>query len=169
MDIKAKVEEGLRNYKKNKCRIESTLRRIEVYEELLKSGEDIELFIGESKELGMPRSNTNSISSIVELRILSQEDQRETLKQWIKDDKSRIYPLQIEKEQIDGALNSLTEREKYIVECKNFEDMFWREIEISFNDKYRQQNIISEEGLRKIYKASMNTIILLLSPYYARF
>lgn len=169
MDIKSKVEKGLNNYRRNKCKIETSLKRIEVYEKLLKSGDNINLFIGEDKELGMPRGNTNNIISIVELEILSQEEQRQILKQWIKDDKSRIYPLQIEKEQIDAALGALTERERFIIECKYFEEMFWRDIERNFNEKYGARTYITESGLKKMFYESRDIIIKLLEEYYIKF
>ena len=80
----------------------------------------------------------------------------DTLKVWIKEDLSRIYPLQIEKEQIDGALNTLTKQQKYIIECKYFENMIWRDIEKNLNDKFRQMDFILNDN-NNILKYTVKT------------
>lgn len=98
----------------------------------------------------MPRGSGGSSS--VEIAVEDKEKAIELLREWIKDDKSRIYPYQIEKEQIDAAMGALNRQQKLIIECTYFEDMFWREIEIPFNNRFRGQNYITYEGLKKINK-----------------
>lgn len=87
----------------------------------------------------------------------------------LNDDKSRIYPYQIEKEQIDAALGALTKQQRFIIECKYFEDMFWRDIEINFNEKFRGQNYITVEGIRKMNRQAIELLAMILEPYYSRF
>lgn len=169
MNIKDRVEKGLAEYKENESIIETTLERIEVYQELLDSNKEVNLFTGHNKELGMPRSSGVGDISIVELKVMDKEKQRDILRQWIKDDKSRIYPLQIEREQISMALEALTDKERYIVDCKYFKEMFWREIEHAFNDKFTQQNMITESGLKQMFYESRSKLIRILKPYYQRF
>ena len=167
MDIKI-IEAGLKDYKRKKSVIETTLLRIETFEEAIKDPDSFrQVFLGSSRELGMPRGTGGGSS--VEIAVEDKEKAIELLREWIKDDKSRIYPYQIEKEQIDAAMGALNRQQKFIIECKYFEDMFWREIEIPFNDRFRGQSYITYEGLKKINKESLNTLAGTLEPYYTRF
>lgn len=169
MSIK-QVEEALLDYKRKKSVVETTLERIKVFERAINNPEEHEgLFLGPSKEPGMPKGSGYSGTSAVEHEVLSNEEQTEVLKQWIKDDKSRIYPYEVEIKQIEGALKSLTHEERYIVECKYFEKMFWRNIEISFNDRFRQQNYITTEGIKKINRQALEILTEILNPYFCRF
>lgn len=171
MDTKA-IEEALRDYKRKKSVIETTLERIEVFKDAINNpGKHEGLFLGTNREPGMPPSGNGggcNVSS-VEYEILEEEEQKELLKEWIEDDQSRIYPYQIEIEQLDGALNALTKQERYIIECKYFEGMFWRDIEYSFNERFRQQNYITVSGIRKMNSEALELMAKILEPYYIRF
>ncbi|SDX78318.1 hypothetical protein [Tepidimicrobium xylanilyticum] len=168
MDAKV-IENALKDYKRKKSIVETTLARIENYKKAINNPESFtHIFLGSPIELGMPKSTGSKISP-VEMAVTDKEKAIEILKQWIKDEHSRIYPYQIELEQIDGALEALTMQQRFIIECKYFENMFWRDIEISFNDKFRQQNYITYEGLKKINKETLNLLAKILEPYYMRF
>ena len=159
---------ALRDYKRKKSMIETTLERIEVFKKAINNPDKYRgLFLGQNKEPGMPRGTSQG--SEVEFKLLTKEQERELIKNWIKDDKSRIYPLQIELEQIDVAMNALTNQERYIIECKYFEGMIWRDIEISFNNKLRQKNYITVAGIRKMNTESLKLLAKILEPYYNRF
>lgn len=97
---------------------------------------------------GMPKAKNNN--SPVENRVIKQIVTREMVKQWIKDDKSRLALLEYEIKQIDIALGSLTEEENYIIELKCIDNWKWRQVELSFNDKFRKGREITEEGLKDI-------------------
>ncbi|MDR7856323.1 hypothetical protein [Tissierella sp.] len=166
MDIRV-IEKALRDYKRKKSVIETTLLRIEQFKKAIEDPDSFShVLLGTSREPGMPRG---SGGSSVEIAISNKEMAIELLNEWIKDDQSRIYPYQIEKEQIDAALGALTKQQRHIVECKYFEDMFWRDIEINFNDKFRGQNYITYEGLKKVNKESIELLTNILEPYYNRF
>lgn len=166
MDIRV-IEKALRDYKRKKSLIETTLLRIEQFKKAIEDPDSFShVLLGTSREPGMPRG---SGGSSVEIAISNKEKAIELLNEWIVDDSSRIYPYQIEKEQIDAAMGALTKQQRYIVECKYFEDMFWRDIEINFNDKFRGQNYITYEGLKKINKESIELLTSILKPYYNRF
>lgn len=168
MDIKV-IERALRDYRRKKSVIETTLARIENYKKAINDPESFtHIFLGSPREPGMPKGTGSKVSP-VEMAITDKEEAIETLRQWIKDDQSRIYPYQIELEQLNGALNVLTRQERFIIECKYFEGMFWRDIEISFNDKFRQQNYITYEGLKKMNKEALELLARILEPYYTRF
>ena len=167
MDIKV-IEKTLRDYKRKKSVVETTLLRIEAFKEAMDDPESFRaIFPTPKASLGMPKADT--VSSYVERAIIDKEEAIEVLKEWIKDDKSRIYPYQIEIEQIDAALGALTMQERFIIECKYFEGMFWNEIEINFNNKFRQKNYITTSGLKKMNSDALNMLLQILEPYYNRF
>ena len=163
------IEDRLKEYEGNKSIIETTLARVEVFKNAIDNpGSHDGLFLKPSKEIGMPRGSNVNVSP-VEDTVLTQEEEVELLKEWIKEEYSRIYPLQIEKEQIDIALNALTVQQRFIIKCKYFENMMWRDIEYDFNDKFRQKNYITVEGLRIMNRGVLKTITKILEPYYKRF
>lgn len=169
MDIKI-IENALRDYKRKKSIIETTLARIETYQDAIKHPDMHKgLFLGSSKEPGMPMSNTYGGTSAVEYAILTKEEEIKLLQEWIADDKSRIYPYQVELEQINGALNALTKQQRFIIECKYSEGMFWRDIEMPFNDKFRGKNFITFSGIRKMNSEALELMAKILEPYYFRF
>lgn len=169
MEVKT-LEKALREYTRKKAIIETTLERVKAYEEAINNPELIDgLFLGTGIELGMPRGKGFKPTSPIEFEVLEIENASEEIKQWIKDDKSRIYPLLIEKEQIDMAMGALNKQQKYILECKYFENMFWRDIEIQFNDKFRGQNYITTSGIRKMNTEALDMVKCILKPYYDRF
>ena len=169
MNIKT-TESKLRALKENQCIIRTTLERIEVYKRALSNPEEHKgLFLGTNREPGMPSGKGYKPTSPVEYEVLSGEKQAEILKQWIKDEHSRIYPLQIEVEQVTGALNALPEQQRFIIESRYFENMYWREVEDRFNDKYRKDNYITFEGLKDINRKSLQLITKILKPYYMNF
>lgn len=162
------IENALRDYKRKKSIIETTLLRIDAFKKAIEDPESFEyVVLNSSRELGMPRGTSGGSS--VEIAIEDKEKSIELLREWIKDDKSRIYPYQIEKEQIDAAMAALTIQERFVIECKYFEGMFWNEIEISFNDKFRQKNYITVSGIRKLNSYALERIAEILEPYYNRF
>lgn len=167
MDIKI-IETGLKDYKRKKSIVETTLLRIDTYKAAIEDPDSFtHVFLGTSRELGMPRGTGKGSS--VEMAVTNKEQAIELLRQWITDDKSRIYPYQIELEQINAAMGALNRQQKFIIECKYFEDMFWREIEIPFNDTFRGQNYITYEGLKKINKQTLDILATTLKPYYSRY
>lgn len=168
MDIKI-IEKALRDYRRKKSVIETTLARIENYKQTINNPDDfISIYLSSQVEPGMPRGPKGKTSPVVRA-ITDKEDAIEELRQWIKDDKSRIYPYQIEKEQIDAAMGALNMQEKFIIECKYFENMFWRDIEINFNNRFRQQNYITVSGIRKMNSEAIELLSNILEPYYKRF
>lgn len=162
------IEKALRDYKRKKSIIETTLLRIEQFKKAIEDPDSFRgVFLGTPREPGMPRGTGGGSS--VEIEITDKERAVELLQEWIKDDKSRIYPYQIELEQINGAMTALTIQERFIIECKYFENMFWNDIEINFNDKFRQKNYITYEGLKKMNKEALGLLSDILKPYFTRF
>ena len=95
MDIKV-IERVLRDYRRKKSVVETTLARIENYKKAINDPESFtHIFLGSPIEPGMPKGTGIKVSP-VEMTITDKEEQIETLRQWIKDDQSRIYPYQIE-------------------------------------------------------------------------
>lgn len=147
-----KLEESLKNYKKIKGKIGIITARCEYWQHCLDTMTDEEIasnFIYEKSDTyGMPKAKSNE--SIVERTAIIHEVTRQTLKEWIKEDKSRLGMLEYEIKQIDIALGSLTEEENFVIECKCIDNWKWKQVEIAFNEKYRKGREITEEGLKDI-------------------
>lgn len=146
------VEKALEKLKENKGKIATTEERCKYWQECLDTMTDEEIaseFIyTEGDTYGMPRTKTNE--SPIEKEVVFHEVTREMVKQWIKDDQSRIRPLKQEVKQIEIALGSLTEEENYVIECKCIDNWKWYQVEIAFNEKYRDKDKITIEQLKNI-------------------
>lgn len=133
------IERALKDYQKDKSIIETTLLRIDQFKKVIDDPGDIA--IGD----------------------------KEMFNQWIKEDYSKIYPYQIEKEQIDIALGALTMQQRFIIECKYINNMYWRDIEIVFNERFKERNYITVSGLRKMAPGALRLLADILKPYYDKF
>lgn len=146
------IEKALKDYKKNKGKIETTEERISYWQYCLDTMSDDEIaseFIYEKTDTyGMPKAKNND--SPIEKEVVIHEVTREMVKQWIKDDQSRIRPIKQQTKQIEIALGSLTEEENYVIECKCIDHWRWNQVEIGFNEKYRNDNTITVERLKRI-------------------
>lgn len=163
----------LKKYKENSSAIETTLARIETYEKALKNPTSYtDISLSSQADMGSIKGKGGVPSSPVEQSLIRKEGNEqevmESLREWIKEDKSRIYPLQIEKEQIDGALNALTKEQRHVIECKYFDDMFWKDIAESVNDNFRKVSCITGSGAKKINATSLEMITKILNLYYSR-
>lgn len=146
------IEKALRDYRKNKGKIETAEERCRYWQECLDTMSDDEIakeFIDTQPDTyGMPKARNNN--SPVEKEIVIHEVTREMVKQWIKDDQSRIRPVKQQVKQIEIALGSLTEEENYVIDCKCIDNWKWVQVEIGFNEKYRDENKITIERLKRI-------------------
>lgn len=146
------IEKALRDYRKNKGKIETAEERCRYWQECLDTMSDDEIakeFIDTQPDTyGMPKARNNN--SPVEKEIVVHEVTREMVKQWIKDDQSRIRPVKQQVKQIEIALGSLTEEENYVIDCKCIDNWKWVQVEIGFNEKYRDENKITIERLKRI-------------------
>lgn len=146
------INKALKDLKKNKGKIETTEERCNYWQECLDTMSDDEIareFIYQQLDTyGMPKAKNNN--SPVEKEVVMHEVTREIVKQWIKDDLSRIRPIKQEVKQIEIALGSLTEEENYVIDCKCIDNWKWAQVEISFNEKFRNKDKITIEQLKKI-------------------
>lgn len=146
------IEKALRDYRKNKGKIETSEERCRYWQECLDTMTDDEIakeFIDTQPDTyGMPKARNNN--SPVEKEIVAHEVTREMVKQWIKDDQSRIRPVKQQVKQIEIALGSLTEEENYVIDCKCIDNWKWVQVEIGFNEKFRNDKVITIEQLKKI-------------------
>lgn len=146
------IEQILKDYKKNIGKIETAEERCKYWQECLDTMTDeeiaLEFIYTEGDTYGMPRTRSNE--SIVEKEVVFHEVTRQMVKQWIKDDKSRIRPLKQQVKQIEIALGSLTEEENYVIECKCIDNWKWHQVETGFNEKYRDKDKVTTERLKRI-------------------
>ena len=161
-----KIETVLREYKIKKSLVETTVARIDAYNDIINNP----LLVAEwtiyptGTELGMPKAKNNT--STVEREICKRELTIETIKEWIADDEARIFKTTIEVKQIETAMDALTKQEKFIIEFKYFERMCWKNIEMNFNEQFRQQNYITDSGIKKINTQAVATLQTILNGFY---
>lgn len=166
MEIKIILE----SYKSKKAMIEATEKRIEAYKQMLQDN-DVSKYalLSPSIEIGMPKSPGYSRTSQPEAAVLQEGIDHETIMQLINDEKSRIYWVKKEVEQIEAALKALTVWELFVVEAKYFNRLTWRDIEISFNKQFPQKNDITDERLRQISSDAVKKVVEILDPFYAQY
>lgn len=168
------LEARLHIYKKEKAFLEATILRIKRFEEILEKTDDDSLVIifgtnYGAVEVGMPKAL--KISKPEETELIKKEVCRETINNWIKDDKNRIALLQLEIEQIDAALKSLTSEELYVIDKKYFEKWSWGKIEKGINEDLRKDyndGYIGESGLKKIKNRSLGKLEFILDKFYKK-
>jgi hypothetical protein len=164
MDIAKK----LREYKYKKSLVDTTLARIEQYKYAIAHPELRENYFSISnREIGMPGAPLRSTASPIEKIVVENELTEEILNEWIREDRSRIFIIKLEIDQIDIALEgSLTKQERAIIKWKYFDNMFWKDIEINYNNEFRQKNYVSQERLKQTNKDSLKTLEYILAPFY---
>jgi uncharacterized protein (DUF952 family) len=162
------LEERLRLYKKHKAEVITTLQRVEVWEDALKTGQ---LWLFENsvnRMLGMPHSTTTT--SPTESAACYREVTAELVQDWIDEDKSRMRYKKVEIEQIEESLKALTREQRTVIEAKYFEAMTWRSIEIQFNECHSVGRVyITSEGIRKINKEALLILWQILGPLFQRY
>jgi len=162
------LEERLKLYKKHKAEVITTLQRVSVWEEALKSGQLWLFENSTSRILGMPHATTTT--SPTEHIAGQREVTTELVQEWIDEDKSRIRYKTVEVEQIDGALNALTREQETVIKSKYFESETWRNIEILFNERHSVGRVyITVEMLRKINKEALEILWEILGPLFQRY
>lgn len=168
---KTQLEKILREYKTKKSIVDTTKARIQAYTEAIDNPELISSwsYSINTKELGMPGAPLRNTSSPIEREICAAELTIELIKEWIAEDKNRIYRCNLQIDIIEGALRSLTEQEKYIVELKYFEKMCWSNIESNFNNQFKQKNDITSEQIRKLSTQILESLLKIISPLKSTF
>ena len=105
--IKSIVEQALKEYKVKKSKVEATEARIQAYEYAIQHPEIWERsYVPGCGEIGIPQCHSNE--SPVERIFTEKELTTDMIRQYIEDDKSRIFPLKMEVEQIEKALEGLS-------------------------------------------------------------
>lgn len=162
------LEERLKLYKKHKAEVITTMQRISVWEEALKSGELWLFEYTASLVPGMPHATTTT--SPTEQTVSRREVTAELVQEWIDEDKSKMRYKTVEIEQIDEALKALTREQETVIGSKYFEAMSWRNIETIFNEKYSVGRIyIQTDGLKRINRDSLEILWQILGPLFQRY
>lgn len=163
MDIK-KI---LRNYKLKKTLIKASEDRISLYETMIEKPEIIENYYTKSNvENVLPKTFSGNKSSIVEKTFDMRDSKIKEIKQLINKEKSDNFFLKQELNQIDKAMEALSEEEQYILECKYIENMLWAKVEFKFNERFREEDYITTSGIRKISNKAIEKINKIISPFY---
>lgn len=163
---KIQLEKILREYKIKKSIIDTTNARIQAYTDAIKNPELIASwgYSINTRELGMPGAPLRNISSPVEREICDNELTIEIIQEWIEEDRNRIYRLNLQIGIIENSLQALTTQERYIIKMKYFEKMNWNNIELNFNNEFKQKNDITSEQTKKINAQSINNLLKIFIP-----
>jgi len=117
----------------------------------------------------MPGAPLRNTSSTVEKEVCATILTVELIKEWIAEDKSRIYRYNLQINIIEGALTALTGKERYIIGLKYFERMNWNNIEINFNNQFKQKNDITSAQARKINDQALESLLQIITPLESTF
>jgi hypothetical protein len=165
-----KLTTALKEYRFKKAEVESTVARINHLKHLIKTRNIEELYYYTKNHMKLA-VQTSGNSSPVECEVFGTITERELtiklIQEWIREDRIKIYPLQIELEQLTIALTSLTKHERFIVECRYFDRKQWMETEMSFSENFGVN--LTEEALQKKLDEAMRKLNLILKPFYDKF
>ena len=154
------IEKSLKELNSKKGKIAAIKARISRWQECLDTMTDEEIaseFLHERIDTyGMPKAKNNK--SPVENTVIIHEVTREMVKQWIKEEKSKLNFLEYEVKQIDIALGSLTEEENFVITCKCIENWQWMQVEITFNEQFKNRKDVTCEQLKNIKKDALKKI-----------
>jgi hypothetical protein len=75
----------------------------------------------------------------------------------------------LEIEQVEKALEGLTPWERYVVGIKYFDNLSWRNIEVSFNKQFPQKNDLTDERLKQINGIAIGKLTEILEPFYTQY
>ena len=163
---KIQLEKILREYKIKKSIIDTTNARIQAYTDAINNPELIASwgYSINDRELGMPGAPLRNTSSPIEQEICSNELTIETIKEWIEEEYNRIYRKKLQVGIIENSLAALTIQERYIIKMKYFEKMNWNNIELNFNNEFKQKNDITSERIKKINAQSILSLLKIFMP-----
>ena len=161
------IEERLKRYKQNKADVETTLSRCQVWQDMINNNDLESLIYTPTRIEGMPKALR--INSPVESEVMQRCATIEGVQSWIKEDTSRIFFKKLEVEQIEGALRALTPEQRFVIEQKYFDETFWSNIEINFNNKFNNRAPIQKDRLKEIKTNSLKIITDILTPFYERY
>ncbi len=151
IDMK-KITNLLKKRKEHKEYIEITSEKIDLWEKELEKYWDDEVFLnswyGELRQVdtfGMPKSTGNYT---FEMEIIEKEKIRKKIKDFINLERDRLKSVKIEYFELEEAINSLDEKDRFIIECRygdmklNIDDTI-----VSYYKKY--ENILSIDQIKK--------------------
>ena len=165
-----KITKVLREYKEKKALVETTIARINHLKQLLKKSnlEELEYYAKTYLNLGVQKSNLNisPVENEIFGKLHNNNLTRQLVQEWISEDRIKIIGVQIELEQVGMALTALTRFEKFIIECKYFDRMQWKEIELSVDETFGIQR--TDEGLGKKHDEALRKLIKILKPFYEK-
>ena len=158
------IDKMLNNYKKNIASIEMLKIKINQWQEILtKDIQEINSIYSKPKSENLGIQKTRILNPIENMYIRV-EDQKEKIKEWIKESEDKIKKLTEETKIVEILLDSLEEETIFIIKEKHFEKKKWNIITYQFNNKYRSQynEYITSSGVRKKYEVAKRELSSLL-------
>jgi len=162
------IEARLKLYRQNKAEVETTISRCQVWQDMINNNDLESLIYTPTRIEGMPRAPLK-VTSPVEAEVMQKAATIEDVQAWIKEDMSRIFFKKLEVEQIEGALKALNPEQRFVIEQKYFDGLFWKNIEINFNNRFTNRVPIQENAIKVICREGIQIIDSILTPFYNRY
>lgn len=144
------ITNSLKRYKENKEYIKIAKQRVVIWRNELNTKDPDELLdwfsdLKKTDTFGMPKGKGAYISPD-ELKVLGTEHIRERILYFIKAEESRIFSVELDVAKVEYGLNRLSNEERFIIECRHFENMTISDIVDSYIKLF--QKGIAEETIR---------------------
>lgn len=153
------IEELLKEHKDRRAQLDTIQARIEAYRIALMNPEirNSVYYVSPGASLGMPRNDSNG--SLIEKAVMTEEAICEGLRSLISTEESRAAHIKGKVEPVEIALAALTAKQRFVVECRYFDELDWRDTEKNYNDKFSSKDdYISEHGLKKIKDKALSRL-----------
>jgi uncharacterized protein YuzB (UPF0349 family) len=159
--------EILYHYQDIKAEIKNIQDNIKYYEKLLKQEDLSELdYYKNLQYMGIKYIST--IFSIVEKEVCKKETAHKLNHNIIRElkakEETKILERQNQIDNIDNALAILSSEDIYIIKCKFFHMMKYKDITINFNTRFRYY--LTEQTIKKRVKNSIKKMTTIINPVY---
>jgi len=157
----------LYHYQDIKAEIKNIIDSIKYYEQLLKQEDLSELdYYKNTKYMGIRYIST--IFSIVEKEVCKKETahrlNHDTIRELKAKEETKLLEKQNQLDNIDNALAILSSEDIYIIKCKFFHRMKYKDITLNFNTRFKYY--LTEQTIKKRVKNSIRKMTTIINPVY---
>ena len=164
-----KIDELLKNYKRNISRIEFIKMKIKNYEDdLMKDIFEINESIEKPRYENLGISRGSRVSNPTENLVINAETKKEEYQEKIENLRSKLLELEKEIKIIDNLIQNLDEESKMLITQKIFENKKWHIITFKFNAEFRNEykDYITISGIRKKYYRILESLSTIYQENY---
>jgi hypothetical protein len=154
-------------YQDIKCDIKNIIDTIAYYEKLLQQEDLSELdYYKNIQYMGIKYIST--IFSIVEKTVCKKETahrlNHDTIRELKAKEETKLLEKQNQLDNIDNALAILSSEDIYIIKCKFFHRMKYKDITLNFNKRFKYY--LTEQTIKKRVKNSIKKMTTIINPVY---